>query len=229
MKYFYFIIIALSFALFSSFKSIKPCEYAGSNIGFVKAQTQKAISENDINISRYYTYKAIRAIENNKEQLNSCGCDYAATSMADSFKDLVLSTKANTLRSARILLNRSLEKTIGSLEALEKHELHDSNYASDVLAINTLEVNNEKKTNKAGLKGIYLQQKIDSTLIKYEESLSKIVQSVNCKDALNYATQIYEHCEQELLKPNLSEGKKYYNLRTKKITAQAIEQLNNCK
>lgn len=227
MKYSYFIITILAFSLFSSFKPVKPCEYAGSNIQFVKTQTQKAISEDDINISKYYTYKAIRAIESNKEQLNSCGCDYAATSMDDSFKDLVLATKTNTLRSSRVLLNRSLEKTISSLEALEKHELHDSNYASDVLAINTLEVNNSKKS-KAGLKGHYLQQKIDSTLMNYKESLKNIVENVNYKDALNYATQIFEHCEQELLKPNLSEGKKYYNLRTKEITAQAIEELNNC-
>ncbi|WP_298501534.1 hypothetical protein [uncultured Maribacter sp.] len=228
MKYSYFIIIAFALSLFSSFRPVKPCEYAGSNIGFVKTQTQKAINEEDINISRYYTYKAIRAIENNKEQLNTCGCDYAATSMEDSFKDLVLATKANTLRSTRIFLNRSLEKTIGSLEALEKHELHDSNYASDVLELNTVNVTNSKKS-KAGPKGIYLHRKIDSSLIKYEASLTNIVKNVDCKDALNYATQIYEHCEEQLLKPNLSEGKKYYNLRTKEITSQAIEQLKNCK
>lgn len=226
MKYSYFILIAIVCSL-SSFKPIKPCEYAGSNIGFVKTETQKAINEEDINISKYHTYKAIRAIENSKEQLNNCGCDYAANSMNDSFNDLVLATKTNTLRSNRVLLKRSLEKTVSSLEAIEKHELHDSNYASDVLAVNTLEVTNSKKS-KASPKGVYLERKIDSALLKYEVSLSNIVKNVDCKEALNYAKKIYEHCEQELLKPNLSEGKKYYNLRTKEITAQAIEELNNC-
>ena len=112
-------------------------------------------------------------------------------------------------------------QTLSSLEALEKHELHNSNYASDVLTINTLEVNNSKNS-KASPKGIYLQRKIDSTLIDYENSLTNIVENVDCKDALKYATKIYEHCEKQLLKTNISESKKYYNLRTKQITAQAI-------
>ena len=228
MKYPYFILLTITLSLFSSFKPIKPCEYAGSNISFVKTETQKAIKINDINIARYHAYKAINAIEKTKKQLNNCGCDYAVTNIADSFKDLVLATKATTLRSAKILLNRSLEKTIGSLEALDKHELHDSNYASDVLAVNTLELSKQKKS-MAAPKGFYLEKKIDSTLFAYEKSLQKIVETVDCKKALNYANQIFEHCEQQLLKPNLSEGKKYYNLRTKEITANAIEQLKNCK
>jgi len=227
MRYSY-IYLCIAFALFSSFKDLKPCEYAGSNIDYVKNETQKAISEDDINLSKYHTYKAIRAIENNKGKLNSCGCDYAANRMEDSFKDLVLSTKAKTLRSARILLNRSLENTLASIEALEKHELHNSSYASDILSINTLEVNSLNKS-KASPKGIYLQRKIDSSLIEYENSLTNIIENVNCKEALKYATEIYEHCEKQLLISTLSEGKKYYNFRTKQITAQALEQLNHCK
>ncbi|RKR12332.1 hypothetical protein CLV91_2458 [Maribacter vaceletii] len=227
MKYSYFILLTIILCLFSSFKPSKPCEYAGSNIGFVKTETQKAIKKNDINVARYHAYKAIKAIEKTKDQLNNCGCDYAATSIEDSFKDLVLATRATTLRSTKILLNRSLEKTIGSLEALEKHELHNSDYASDVLAVNTIGVSKKNKS-LAAPKGILLEKKIDSTLFAYEKSLQKIVETVDCKKALHYATQIFEHCEQQLLKPNLSEGKKYYNLRTKEITANAIEQLNNC-
>lgn len=227
MKYSYFILLTIALSLFSSFKPSKPCEYAGSNISYVKTETKKAINKNDINIARYHTYKAIKAIEKTKEQLNNCGCDYAATSIQDSFKDLVLATRATTLRSTRILLNRSLEKTIGSLEALEKHELHNSDYASDVLTVNTLGASKKNKS-LAAPKGIYLEKKIDSTLFAYEKSLQKIVETVDCKKALSYATHIFEHCEQQLLKPNLSEGKKYYNLRTKEITANAIEQLNNC-
>ncbi len=226
MKYFYFILLTTLLVLFSSFELNKACEYAGSNIGYVKTETQKAIDVNDINIARYHAYKALKAIEKTKEQLSNCGCDYAETNLKESFKDLVLATKATTLRSTKILLNRSLEKTNGSLEALQKHELHNSNYASDVLAMNT--VGSEQKKSVAAPKGIYLEQKIDSTLFAYEKSLQKIVETVDCKKALNYATQIFEHCEQQLLKPNLSEGKKYYNLRTKEITASAIEQLKSC-
>ena len=90
--------------------------------------------------------------------------------------------------------------------------------------MNTKDSDLQKRVNKA-LKGNALERKIDSSLISYKKSLEKVVQTVDCQEALAYATRIFEHCELELLKPNLTEGKKYYNLRTKEITAQALEEL----
>ena len=63
---------------------------------------------------------------------------------------------------------------------------------------------------------------------KYRESLDKIVNSVDCKEARAFAEKIYTHCEQQLLKPNLTEGKKYYNLKTKDITLEALNKLKQC-
>ena len=207
MKKIYFTLFLIAFCLFTSFKSFKPsaaCEYAGSNIGFVRSQTEKAITTNDINKARFFAYKALNAIEKSKKQLNECGCDYAAKNIEEGFDNLKKAIKATTLNGTRILLNRALENTLGSLEALEEHELHNSKFASDVLVMNTVEANNAKITPKRfDIKSLH--QKIDESLLKYQESLSTIVNTVNCKEVRAYAEKIFNRCEAELLKPDLSE------------------------
>ncbi|MCP4975772.1 MAG: hypothetical protein GY931_06380 [Maribacter sp.] len=228
MKNNYTLLLVVLVILFSSFNIDKACEYAGSNINFVKTQTEKAIAVNDINIARYHAYKALNAIEKSKNQLKECGCEYAAESIAEGLTNLKLSTKATSLNSTRILLNRALEYTLGGIESLEEHELHNSKYGSNLLAMNTTVAKKEKTTIKKPSKK-ELEGKIDISLEKYRESLDKIVNSIDCEEARAFAENIYSHCEQQLLKSNLSEGKKYYNLKTKEITAKALEKLSDCK
>jgi len=228
MKYYYAIHIVVLVFLFSSFKIDKACEYAGSNINFVKTQTEKAIAVDDINQARYFAYKALNAVEKSKNHLNECGCEYAAESIAEGLSNLKLAIKATSLNSTRILLNKALENTLGGLESLEEHELHDSKYGSDLLAMNTIVAKKEKSSMKK-LEKKEFERKIDMSLEKYRESLNKIVISVDCKEARAFAENIYSHCEQQLLLPNLTEGKKYYNLKTKDITAAALQKLNDCK
>ena len=228
MKYHYSIHIVVLVFLFSSFKVDKACEYAGSNINYVKTQTEKAIAVDDINQARYFAYKALNAIEKSKNQLMECGCEYATDNITEGFSNLKLATKATSLNSTRILLKRALENTLGGLESLAEHELHDSKYGSNLLAMNTVVAKKEKMAMKKPGKKEF-ERKIDISLEKYQESLNKIVNSVECNEARAFAENIYLHCEQQLLLPNLTEGKKYYNLKTKDITAAALEKLNDCK
>lgn len=222
-----FLLCTMALLLFSSFTKNLECEYAGSNLGFAKSQTQKAIAINDINQARYYAYKALNAIIKSKKQLTICGCEYAKEGIEESQMDLKLATQATTLHSARILLSRSLENTLGSLEALEKHHLHGSKYASDVLVLNTKDAEEKNASLKElGIKT--LNEKIDSSLENYRKSLDKVVETVNCREAKEFAQRIYDNCEQQLLKENLSEGKRYYNLRTKEITADALKRIGAC-
>lgn len=227
MKHLFRVSIVAMVFLLSSFRVDKACEYAVSNINFVKKQTEMAIAVDDINQARYYAYKALNAIEKSKEQLNSCGCEYAVESIAEGLASLKLATKASSLEGTRLLLKRSLESTLGGIESLNEHELHNSRYGSDLLAMNTVVAKNEKLAMKKPDKSEF-ERKIDSSLEKYRESLNQIVNSVDCVEARTFAENIYAHCEQQLLSPNLSEGKKYYNLRTKEITAEALEKLKEC-
>jgi len=217
-------------ALFScfSFAKNKACSYADSNIGYVRQQTQKALECKDLNTARYYTYKALNAIENSKKQFESCGCDDATKSIYEGLENLKDATRAPSLSGTKILLNKALENTIASLESLEKYDLHNSKYASDVLVINT---KNPESGNDAFTvpEGKALEYKIDLSLVRFQNSLKKVVASVPCTEAYDFAERIYKNCERELQKPNLSEGKKYYNLRVKQIVAKAMEELGDCK
>lgn len=224
----YSLIAIVLLVLFSSFTVDNACDYAGSNINYVKSQTEKALAVDDINQARFYTYKAVNSIEKSKKQLKDCGCNYAEESITDGLSNLIHATKATSLNGARILLNRALEHIIGAIESIEEHELHNSKYGSDLLAMNTIVSDAEKVTMKKPTEK-ELERKIDASLEKYRESLEKIVNSVDCTSARAFAENIYEHCEQQLLLPNLTEGKKYYNYRTKEITAEALARLQGCK
>jgi hypothetical protein len=227
MKLFYFLCILLVCNL-SAHAENKACEYAGSNIGYIKTQTLKAIAAEDLNSSRYFAYKALNAIEKSRKQFEACNCDYANKNIFESQDNLKKATRVSSLNGTRVLLKRALENALGSLEALEKHEeLHGSRYASDVLALNTITSEKEKLGMKQP-EGSALRKQIDQSLENYKNSLDEVVRSVECRDAYAFAHRIFRHCEEELLKADLTEAKKYYNLRTKQITAEALDRLKKC-
>lgn len=228
MRKTYILISTVGLLLFSSFKSNMECEYAGSNIGFAKSQTETAIAKDDINKARFFAYKALNAIEKSKNQLAICGCEYAEIDLEEGLRNLKLAIKATSLGATRMLLERSLEHTLNGLEALDAHDLHQSKYGNEVLALNTIIPTKNAATLLKEQDVTSLNEKIDFSLKKYKASLQKIVESVNCKEARAFAKNIFDNCEKELLKSNLSEGKKYYNLRTKEITTDALLRIPDC-
>ena len=228
MKTRYLMLCALLFFILSSFEISEECEYAGSNMGYVKTQTRKAIKATNVSEAHFQAYRALNALEKSQKQIEDCGCVDAMDFMKSALEDLKTATRATTLNATRSLLNRSLEHTLSSIRSIEEHEHHGGPYGTDVLALNTidaekvnqpLEMTEEKK----------LKEKIDSSLKSYESSLEKVVETIDCQRALEFATRIYQHCEEQLLKQNLTEGKKYYNLKTKEITAAAIKRLGDCR
>ncbi len=221
------LVAVASLILFSSFLVDKTCEYASSNMNYSKSQIEKSIGVDDINQAKYYANKAINAIEKSKQNIQDCGCVYAESSIEDGKYDLILATRATSLNSTRILLNRALEHLKEGIESLGDHGLHESKYGTDLLALNTI-IPKTEKIAKPIPNEKELERKIDASLEKYRESLENIINSVDCASAKAFAKNIYSHCEQQLLIPNLSEGKKYYNFKTKQITAEAMERLDSC-
>ncbi len=228
MKKVLFLLCALFFCTLTSFSDNNACDYAGSNIEYVKSQTRRALDAESVNLSRFYAYKALNAIEKSKKQFEACGCDYMTKSILEGLENLKKATRVASLDGTKILLKKALENALGSLEALQEHdELHNSKYAGDVLAMNT--VDTEKK--KAWMKqpqGRELERKIDTALMAFRKSLDDVVKSVDCKEAYAFANKVYKHCELQLLNQELSEAKKYYNLRTKEIAADALNELEMC-
>ncbi|MCM4171378.1 hypothetical protein DHD32_07795 [Arenibacter sp. TNZ] len=228
MRLYVITVCSLAMFIFSSFKNNKACEYAGSNLAYIQSQTEKAISTEDINMSKYFAYKALNAIVKSKSQLEDCGCEHAMELIHESSLNLTNATKAISMPSAKILLEKALDNATGSLEALDEHDSHDSRYNNDVLAMNTKTAIAAKKSEKL-MDNKTLENKVDIALAKFKVSLDKVVESVDCAEALAYTQNIFNICEQQLLNPRLSEGKKYYNLRTKEIASKALERLGDCK
>lgn len=226
MKLYYFILFLFMFSFSYSFGATQDCDYANSNLGYVKNQTKKALSMKDLQMARFYTFKALNALEKSKNQIADCGCEYASDSVIENIEYLKNATRATSLAGTRILLNKALEFSKESLEAIANHDEHGSIYGSNNLVMNV--ENPEEEVTMSFLDNTKIQQKIDTSLLKYKASLDKVINTVDCAEARAFAQNIYENCEQELLKPHLSESKKYYNLKTKEITAQALERLGKC-
>ncbi|WP_299320468.1 hypothetical protein [uncultured Maribacter sp.] len=227
MKKNIFFFCAIALLSLSSFSTNVECEYANSNMGYAKSQISAALLTQDINQARFYAYKALSALEKSKKQLNVCGCKYAKESMLENMEVLSLATKSTTLEGTISYLHASIELTNKTILVLESHDTHESAYAVDELSVNTnSSVNKTSVIKNSNKKDLF--ETIDTSLEKYRISLDKVVQSVNCKDATAFASRIYAECEAQLLKPNISEGSKYYNLRTKEITAEALTKIGDC-
>lgn len=227
MKTPYFLLCCMAFCLFSSFAPSEACNYAGSNMGYVQTQTEKALAENDINKARFFTYKAIKTIQSSVIKFDDCGCKDAEVSISESLTNLKAAAHAKSLNGSRILLSEALQHTIDALDALSQHEMHDNILSSKEFEMST-SISAENKFTESNSEEINLHQRIDTFLIKYKESLALVVTSLSCKDAKKFADSIFKKCEQQLLKNTLSEAKKYYNLRTKEITAEALLRLGDC-
>lgn len=220
------IFYAILFGFLSSFKPRQACQYAESNMGYVKSETEKALEENDIQLSRFHTYKAINAIDKTTAQLDECGCEQALEIISEGSLQLKMATKAASLAATQVILEKARKSIVESLMLIKEHEAHQSFFGNDVLNINTTEIQG-LKARKPDTEA-FVHRKIDSSLAHYKISLNKVIATVNCKQAKAFAERIYNQCEQELLKANLSENKKYYNLKTKEITSAAIEKLGRC-
>ena len=227
MKKATYIFCTLAVLALFSFRTNLDCEYANSNMGFAKSQITAALLTDDINQARFYAYKAVNALEKSKNQLKVCGCTFAKESMNENLDTLVLATKSTTLEGTRTYLDKSIELINNTMFVLDSHDSHNSTYANDVLSMNT---NTASKTviNTKNSKSLSLNDKIDLSLAKYKVSLEKVVATINCKDAKAFAQRIFDECENQLLKPNLTEGSKYYNLRTKEITQNALNKIGDC-
>ncbi|MEZ2414909.1 hypothetical protein ACA086_08075 [Muriicola sp. E247] len=218
--------LALS-PLLAGMEPSNACDYAGSNLSFIKTNTQKAISADKIKMVHYYAYKAISAIEKSMEQFEDCGCEFAMQNIEEGESYLKKAIKAGSILSTRILLKKALEHANSSQEALADHaEIHSSEYGNDLLAVNTKEME-EKKSIFKPIAGKELEARIDASLLDFELSLQKVIATLPCTEANAYVSQVFERCELELLNSDLTEGKKYYNLRTKEIAAKALIKLGN--
>jgi len=226
MKLYPQMLYALFFCLFSSFVTVQPCKYAGSNMTYVKSELEEAIVKDELQLARFHIFKALGALDKSAKQITDCDCPEASEYIDEASVLLKDATKSASLSDIRMLLKQGIQNLEEGINILYDSEKHDKSIVSVKPQEGTEYMGSTINLERHGM--TLLKQKIDSSLTKYRKSLQQVIRTVDCQDARAFATRIYEHCQQQLLRDGLSEGKKYYNLRTEEITWKALEQLGDC-
>ncbi|WP_156102173.1 hypothetical protein [Muricauda sp. MAR_2010_75] len=214
--------------LMSSFTVRNACEYASSNLEYIKSKIQSAIVTNDLKMSKYHAYKALNGIEKTRTNFEDCGCEGTIESLESATTELKQATKAETLEDAKRSLHLALESTLIGMKVLRIFEQEvASTYGNDILVLNTKDALNDQD-------GIFLtpthtiKEQVHSCLLGFESSLDKVVNEVNCDEAHRFINNIYEEARLVLLNTELSEHKKQYHQRVKTLAQEALDRLGEC-
>ncbi|WP_127139232.1 hypothetical protein [Flagellimonas oceanensis] len=204
------------------------CQYASSNLEYIKSKIQDAVMAEDVNMAKYHAYKALNGIEKTRSNFLDCGCEGAIESLESTLDHLKTATKANALPKTKLALHKALEKTIIGINVLEEFEQETSSeYGSNVLVMNTTDVldfNNGMMLTQ----GSTIKKQVHQCLLDFESSLNKVVSDVDCEDAHRFISNTYEEARLTLLNANLSQHKKEYYQRVKTLTKEALDKLGSC-
>ena len=224
-----FAIGLLGLWLLSSSKTpANACQYASSNLEYIKSKIQDAVLAENLNMARYHAYKALNGIEKTKENFIDCGCEGAIESLESTADHLKSATKENALTKTKLALHKALENTIIGIKVLHEFERETaSDYGSNVLVMNTTDVL-DFKDGMLLTQGSAVKKQVHQCLLSFESSLEKVVSDVDCKDAHRFITNIYEEARLTLLNTNLSQHKKEYHQRVKTLAKEALENLGEC-
>ncbi|MBO0329255.1 hypothetical protein [[Muricauda] lutisoli] len=224
-----FVIGLLGLWLMASFNSpANACQYASTNLEYIKNQIQEAVLAKDLNMAKYHAYKALNGIEKTKSNFLDCGCEGAIESLGTTLSHLKSATKSNALQNSKLKLHKALESTIIGLNVLKEFgQQTSSDYGSNVLVMNTKEVL-DFQNGMLLTQGAAVKKQVHQCLLGFESSLNKVVTDVDCKDANRFIKNIYEESRLTLLNTELSQHKKEYHQRVKTLAEEALEKLGNC-
>jgi hypothetical protein len=219
----------LGFWLMTAFSTRNACEYANSNLIYIKNKIEDAVLAENIDMAKYHAYKALNGIEKTRSNFLDCGCDGAIESLEGALMELKFATKTESLKASKLALHKALENTMIGIKVLKVFEQENqSNYNNDILVMNTKEVlDNDNPlflTQNSSVK-----EQVHSCLLGFESSLEKVVTDVDCEDAHRFITNIYEESRLILLNTKLSPHKKEYYQRVMTLSKEALEKLGSCK
>ncbi len=212
----------------SSFAFRNACEYANSNLEYIKSKIQAAIVSNNFEMAKYHTYKALNGIEKTRANFEDCGCEGTIESLESATAELKQATQAETLETSKKSLHLALESTLIGIKVLQifKQEVA-STYGNDILVLNTKDALNDQ--NELFLTPTHtIREQVHSCLLGFESSLDKVVNEVDCEEAHRFINNIHEEARLVLLNTELSEHKKQYHQRVMTLSQEALERLGTC-
>lgn len=223
-----FILGVLALWLMSSFTYRNACEYAVSNMEYIKEQIEKAVVADDFEMSKHFAYRALNSIEKTKGNFLDCGCDGAIASLENTLSDLKKATKSESLGASKKFLHTALDNTVIGVKVLRVFEQEfSSDYNNDVLVMNTKEALESQNGIFLPQQGL-LRKQVHNCLLGFESSLDKVVSDVECNEAQRFISKIHKEATLTLLDTELSEAKKQYHQRVRTITQDALKKLGDC-
>ena len=214
--------------LMVSFRSYSACEFANSNIQFVKEQTEEALQAPNLKLSKYYAYRALNSIYKAKKSFSECGCKDAITNINLASENLKEATKANTVEDSKVFLQIAMQNTLSGINALRTFGEGKSKYGDGYLTMNTHELRLPASVMSAEEGQMASMQRIEESLTKFESSVIRIVENVDCEKARPFIEKMQNETIGKLANPNLTEKKQYYHNRVFEITERALKQLTDC-
>ena len=129
--------LAMGLCFMTSFtKPANACQYASSNLEYIKSKIQDAIKEDALPMAKYHAYKALNGIEKTRENFLDCGCEGALESLENTLSHLKAATKSSDLKKSKSALHKALETaTIGGNVLNSFAQETSSEYGSNVLEI----------------------------------------------------------------------------------------------
>lgn len=222
-----FILGIISLLLLSSFINRNACEYAYSNIEYIKTELEKAIVAEDPEMGKYHAFKALNSIEKTKSNFLDCGCEGTIESLENALSHLKSATSAPSYEDSKEWLHLALENIMIGIRVLRVFEQEiSSDYGDNVLVLNT----RDAIENQAGiiLPQGNLKEVVHNCLLGFETSLDKVVKEVECHEAHKFISKIHDETQLTLLNTDLSVAKKQYHQRVKTLTQDALEKLGEC-
>ncbi len=224
-----FVLGILGLLLMASFKTANACEYANSNMEYIKDQTETAISATELPLAKYYAYKAINGIEKTRSNFEACGCEEAIASLDIVLDNLKEATKTDSHDTSKEALERALKNTLRGINELKDFGLLvDSPYDDDILVLNTKDALNIEDEVLLP-KDEKLEKRIHNGLKDFEVSIDRIVVELECDEARKFIKKTYDNASITLLNTELTRPKKIYHQRVKTITQNALHLLEECK
>lgn len=223
-----FIIGVVSLLLLSSFMDRNACDYANSNLEYIKSEMNEAVKATDFELSKYHAFKALNSIEKTRANFLDCGCQETIESLEKVSYYLKKGTNATSLEVSTKFFYVALESASDGINVLKESEQgHSSPYNKNILMLNT-ENALAHHSYMATPEFKQLHQHGHECLLGFKISLGKVVTDVPCKEAHAFISRIHDEARLKLLNTDLSDARKHYHQRVETIAQDALSRLGNC-
>ena len=219
----------LSLLLMASFTTYKSCKVANVNTLFIKEQIQLAIEAPDFEKSKYYTFKALKAIYATKKNFKDCGCDDASKQLNLAEQNLKNMVRSRGMEDAKIFLDIGIKTMNICSDVLEQFNENKakSSYDHNFLVLNTV---NDSSANTATLhsENSALWETVEPSLNKLRHSLDDVINTVECKEARKFMKNMKKENKEKLKHPELSQLRSYYFKSVDTIIENALLRIESC-